>query len=251
MSKYKLLYLVSLFSIMFVSLPIIHGTTIEINVAEVLDSTIKEMDCCNLQNNLMGAKYDLLNSGSLEYVTKIRFDIYNGSKKLSTIWSKEYILNPGNRETLDLYWHNNVDGTLDVKAKLYRAYDIVDIGNLVWTFNGANNSEETINIENVHVYNDEIQFRVETLNDTKKVIVYPKNSPEGWIFEQNVVENLKSKKSKSTHINYETGIFSEREITLVAVSEDGKNYGEKTIVLKRESDFKKWINQLVNFLSFS
>ena len=73
MSKYKLFYFVSLFSILLF-LPIIYGTTIEINIAEVLDSTLKEMDCCNLNNNLMDTKYDLLNSGSLAYVAKIRFE---------------------------------------------------------------------------------------------------------------------------------------------------------------------------------
>ena len=254
MSKNKLFYFVSLFSIILF-LPLIYGTTIEINIAEVLDSTLKEMECCNLNNNLMNTKYDLFNSGSLAYVAKIRFDIFNGTKKVSTIWSEDYVLNPGMRTAVDLYWYNNITNnianTLNIKAKLYRAYDILDIGNLTWVFNQTKISKETIDIENVHVYNNEIQFKVRTLNDTKKVIIYPKTSPEGWIFKQTIIDNLKSGKSKIAQINYETGIFSEKEITLIAVSDDGQSYGEKTFVLKKESNFAKWINNMMNIFHFN
>jgi len=249
MSRYKLLIVLLM---VFMSIPFVYATSLKINVAERLDSDIKEIDCCVLNdyNNIMTTSYDVFNTGSVSHSTRIRFDIFNNGNKITSIWSPKADLLPGNRETINLYWYQSQDAELQVKIILYRAYDIEIVGDLNWSFKGVKKPIENVfNFDKIHIYNNKIRFELTSSEDIDNVLIFPKKNPEGWILEQNLIESLDAEKSKSTYINYDVEILSEREITLVAVSSDGKYYGEKTFLFKEESGFKKWINQIIGFFS--
>ncbi|NOQ55833.1 MAG: hypothetical protein GQ477_03420 [Nanohaloarchaea archaeon] len=241
--------------VLLVSMTFAYGTAVNINVAEFLDSTSKEIDCCNLDDKVMTASYDVFNSGSIAYAARIRMDVFDEGEMVTSIWSREYRINPAQRETIDLYWYEQSDKILFANAKLYRAYDILDIGNVTWEFNEAevsqsvNDLESLIGFDKICVYDNKIKFEITTDEDIEKMIIYPIQYTKGWIFEQTVVNDVISGKSKKVSIDYDTGAFFEDEITLIAVSSDGRYYGEKTFLLKKEVGLKKWFNMFMDALN--
>lgn len=235
-----------LFILMLV--PAAFSTSVEVNVIELLNTDIKYIDCCMLNSNVMSASYDVFNSGSVAYAARIRFDIVDETKKVTSIWSSESLLNPGERDTINMYWYEPEDKTITANARLYRAYDIVDIGNVTWVFDDASTSSGAIDIEKIRVYDDRIKIKITAENDTGKIIVYPVKYTAGWLFEQNVIEDVIAEKSRTVYMDYDAGVFREAEITLVAVSEDGKFYGEKTFLLKKESGIRKLIGMFMDLL---
>lgn len=229
-------------------IPAVYSTSVEVNVIELLNTDIKYIDCCMLNSNVMSASYDVFNTGSVAYAARIRLDIMDGAKKVTSIWSSESLLNPGERDTINMYWYEPEDKTITANARLYRAYDIVDIGNITWVFNDASTSSDAIDIEKIRVYDDKIKIKITAENDTEKIIIYPVKYTAGWLFEQNVIENVIAGKSRTIYMNYDAGVFHEAEITLVAVSEDGKFYGEKTFLLKKETGIRKLIGMFMDLL---
>ena len=235
-----------LFILMLV--PAAFSTSVEVNVIELLNTDIKYIDCCMLNSNVMSASYDVFNSGSVAYAARIRLDIVDETKKVTSIWSSESLLNPGERDTINMYWYEPEDKTITANARLYRAYDIVDLGNVTWFFDDASTSSGAIDIEKIRVYDDRIKIKITAENDTGKIIVYPVKYTAGWLFEQNVIEDVIAEKSRTVYMDYDAGVFREAEITLVAVSEDGKFYGEKTFLLKKESGIRKLIGMFMDLL---
>ena len=244
MSKNRQLTISLLFILILV--PAACSTSIEVNVIELLDTNVKYIDCCMLNSNVMSASYDVFNTGSVAYAARIRLDIMDGAKKVTSIWSSESLLNPGERDTINMYWYEPEDKTITASARLYRAYDIVDIGNITWVFNDASTSYDAIDIEKIRVYDDKIKIKITAKNDTEKIIIYPVKYTAGWLFEQNVIEDVIAGKSRTIYMNYDAGVFREAEITLVAVSEDGKYYGENTFLLKKETGIRKWIGMFMD-----
>ena len=244
MSKNRQLTISLLFILILV--PAACSTSIEVNVIELLDTNVKYIDCCMLNSNVMSASYDVFNTGSVAYAARIRLDIMDGAKKVTSIWSSESLLNPGERDTINMYWYEPEDKTITASARLYRAYDIVDIGNITWVFNDASTSYDALDIEKIRVYDDKIKIKITAKNDTEKIIIYPVKYTAGWLFEQNVIEDVIAGKSRTLYMNYDAGVFREAEITLVAVSEDGKYYGENTFLLKKETGVRKWIGMFMD-----
>ncbi len=217
------------------------ASSIEINVADMIKSEVKELEHTT-NNNLLKISYDVFNSGSAGYGARMRLDIFNGTQKLTTLWSKEEAITPGGRKTMSMYWYELPENnTYTFRARIYRAYEIEEVGNFTET-SGKSGVQETIQIERIHAYDDEIRFRIRSSTDLKSVIVYPREHPEGWIFEQAVVQNIEAGRAKSASISYQTGLFSPKKVTLVAVSEDGLNYGTKTFELRKEEGLEKWLN---------
>ena len=247
MSKNRQLTISLLFILILV--PAACSTSIEVNVIELLDTNVKYIDCCMLNSNVMSASYDVFNTGSVAYAARIRLDIMDGAKKVTSIWSSESLLNPGERDTINMYWYEPEDKTITASARLYRAYDIVDIGNITWVFNDASTSYDALDIEKIRVYDDKIKIKITAKNDTEKIIIYPVKYTAGWLFEQNVIEDVIAGKSRTLYMNYDAGVFREAEITLVAVSEDGKYYGENTFLLKKETGIRKWIGMFMDLFS--
>ncbi|VVB60832.1 Uncharacterised protein [uncultured archaeon] len=221
--------------------------SIEVNVAEVIKSEAKELEHAT-DNNLLEISYDVLNSGSAGYGARMRLDVFNGTEKLTTLWSREEALIPGERKTINMYWYEpKENGTYTFRARIYRAYETEDIGN--FTEESKNiNASETIEIDRIHVYDNEIRFRIRSSTDLESVIVYPGEHPEGWIFEEGTVDGLKAGRAKAASIRYETGLFSPKKVTLVAVSTDGRDYGTKTFELAEEKGFTKWLDEFRDWL---
>ncbi len=224
-----------------------YSAKIEVNVAELINSEAKEINH-DSYNNVLKISYDVMNSGSLEYGARVRLDIFNGTAQTATLWSKEEVLTPGERKTISLYWYQQPENeTLTANARLYRAYEIKEIGNVTET-SGKGNSANTLEINSVRVYENEIKFKIKSTEDAKNVVVYPVKHPAGWIFEQESAGDIKAGSEKTASIHYETGAFREREVTLIAVSENGRNYGTKTFALKKKEGLSEWIGRFSDWL---
>ncbi len=261
MSKVKFVhrfYFIIFILVMISSISFVYGTAINVNVADVLDTTTKEIECCQLNNKVMVASYDVFNSGSVAHGARIRLDVFDksyGDNKTIPIWSAKHKLNPGQRETINLYWYEPSETIIVAKPKLYRAYEIIDLENITWDFNEIEQSELSfadegvINLDRIHVYDNKITVKMTASGNVGRVIVYPIQYTKGWLFEQTVVDSVIANKTKVVPINYETGMFYENEITLVAVSLDGRYYGEQKFLLKKETGLKKWFNLFVDMLN--
>lgn len=224
-----------------------HSARINVNVLEMIDSEAKELNH-DSYNNVLKISYDVMNSGSIDYGARVRLDIFNGTKYAATLWSKETALIPGERKTINMYWHAPGENeTWTANARLYRAYEIKEIGSISG-ISGKGSSENTLEISSVRVYENEIKFRVKSRVDAKNIILYPVNYPAGWIFEQEEIGGIKAGSDKAASIHYETGAFREREITLIAVSEDGRNYGTKTFLMKKETGLGRLAGQFRDWL---
>ena len=223
-----------------------YGASIKVNVADILDTTSKEIDCCELNGNVMSVSYDIFNSGSVAYSARVRLDLFDNGSDITSIWSDEYKLNPGQRDTIDMYWYESEKTKITVKPKLYRAYEIVDLENITWVFNDTKPVQNTIEFDKISVSDDKIKFQITVENETDRIIVYPIHYTKGWLFEQTVVDDITAGNKVKASILYDTGAFYENEITFVAVSSDGKYYGEKTFLLKKDTGIKKWWNQFID-----
>ncbi|MBW6461427.1 MAG: hypothetical protein K0B07_00035 [DPANN group archaeon] len=265
--KYFSFYYVSviLLSIFFLCTSLVYSAEINVNVAEHLDTVLKEIDCCKLNDKVMTASFDVFNSGSIAYAARIRLDVFDedNDKKITSVWSSSSEFNPGQRDSISLYWYEPSDTTRIAKVRLYRGYDILNLEEITWRFNKSVESQLSkgfgefadsdnifgnINFEDVRVYEHNIRFKITADEDIEKVIVYPVQYKEGWIFEQTVVEDVIADKPRIVDVNYDTGFFYENEITLVAVSSDGEYYGEQKVLLKKESGIRKWLNLFVDML---
>ncbi len=258
-----ILLFMSLVSMSLLSVSSVYGTAVNVNVAEHLGTISKEIDCCALDDKVMTASFDVFNSGSIAYAARVRVDMFDDENdaKITSIWSEGLELNPGQRDSISLYWYEPSDTTRTAKVRLYRGYDILNLEDITWVFNGSGLSENseslvgsdklggTINFEDVRVHDDTIKFKMTADDDIGKIIVYPIRYKDGWIFEQTVVVDVIADKPQTAYVNYDTELFYENEIKLIAVSSDGRYYGEQMVLLKRESGIRKWLNLFVDMFN--
>ncbi len=222
----------------------VFGSSLQVNVEDIIGSETKEIGR-KTANNVMRIDYDVLNSGSAGYGARMRLDIFGGIEKIATLWSREEKMAPSERKTISLYWFAQYAGNITAKARLYRGFEIVDAANTTEQFKNSS-AENSIEINRVKVYDNEIRFRIKSKSDASKIIIYPTEHPEGWLFEQGFVDDVAAGKEKKASISYETGLFVPKKITLIAVSADGKHYGITTFVMEKEEGFGKWVNLLMD-----
>ena len=84
----------------------------------------------------------------------------------------------------------------------------------------------------------------------ENVIILPNNYPLGWIFNGEKIEVLEAGKEAVKIIEYEPSIWSEKLISLHAVSIDGKHSSEKiSFALKEEKYFMDEYGYIALFLT--
>lgn len=218
----------------------VFSSALQVNVEDIIGSESKEIGR-ETGNNVLKLDYDVLNSGSAGYSARMRLDIFSGVEKTATIWSREEKMAPGERKTISMYWFQHSEGNITAKARLYRGFEIADAANTTEQFKNST-AENSIEISRVKVYGNEIRFRIKSKSYASKIIIYPVEQPEGWLFEQGFIDDVAAGREKKVSINYETGLFVPKKITLMAVSVDGKYYGTATFVMEKEEGFGKWIN---------
>ena len=63
--------------------------------------------------------------------------------------------------------------------------------------------------------------------------VVPGGFPVGWVFEQGFVESLPAGETRTVTIPFEPSLWLDRKVTLSAFTEDGENYVEREVVIRK------------------
>jgi len=101
---------------------------------------------------------------------------------------------------------------------------------------------------NFRVYDSHIRFDLASNRSAGDVLIIPQGLPATWVIEQAKIEGMDAGSVKHVVLYYETGFFRERDVTIAAVTEDGRYYSEQAFKLKKESGIMKYINLLMDML---
>ena len=229
--------------IFFLCLPILlaSATTIKVGVKEKIGG---EISFFNIKETLDLVKFEIefYNTGSIDYKARVRVDILNNSEIIFTAWSKEVYLSPGDRKKINLYWFSNNSGNFTVRVRVYYGNEIEE---KLFKFrkNYFNQSLKNIEISPIRVYDNFLVFDIETKENVSKLIIIPDHFLTTWIIEQKEI-GIKGRKTVS--VDYLPVTLKERESKIIVVSSDGKYFGERNFVFKKEVGLKYYILFLID-----
>lgn len=225
--------------------------TVRVSVSEAIGSEAKQ-EAAIIQNNFVSLDYDILNSGSMGYLLRLRLDIYNktgaAEKPIASIWTKEMPLWPGDRKSASLYWYGaNISDNITAKIRAYRANEIADVAEfpLQMSADKSMGAKDIFSAERIRVYDDKIMMRLASSEDAEGVAIYASKYPLGWIFEEERIEKIKKNERMWVTIHYEPSLFFESDavISIASVASDGgANYSEKAFALKKEEGIMKYVH---------
>ncbi len=174
----------------------------------------------NVTENLVKFSTEFYNTGTIPYKARMRIDVFE-EKRIFSGWSKEKPLMPGDRDYFEVFWYSEEAGNFTALLRAYFGNEIIayDFINLTM---GKSTAEDYINISVGRISYDSIEFSLEP--DIEAVII-PYDYNPGWIFEQ----------TKDV-ISYEPTLWVPSDVSVYAVSLDGKYYGKKTFRLDVEEN---------------
>lgn len=234
----KLIFFVIIFPL---TILFANAIMIRVGIKERLDGEISFFNIKEIFN-LVKFEIEFYNTGSLEYKARVRVDILNNSKIVFTAWSNEVYFSPGDRRNFNLYWFSNTSGNFTIRVRVYYGNEIEE---KIFNFkkNSFNQSLKNIEISPVRVYDNFIVFDLKTEKNISKVIIIPDHFPTTWIVEQKEIE-IKGRKTVS--IDYLPVTLKEREGKIIVVSSDGKYFGERNFIFKKEIGLKYYILLLID-----
>ncbi|MBU0530623.1 MAG: hypothetical protein KKC05_03025 [Nanoarchaeota archaeon] len=225
----------------------VHAAMVGVNIAEKIDGNMKTM--INAENNVMKTTVDLQNTGSITYNSRARLDIFDGERIIFTGWSKENVVKPGSFKDYPLFWIKN-DGNLSARLRVYYGEEIkekmIEIPQL-----DDITSEDVFEISNVRTYDDRITLFIRSKENVDNMIIIPNNYPLSWIVEQNDVGRINANEFKQVTIGYSTPEYSQININLITVSEDGRYQSAHEVLLQRESGISFYVNPFFDWVSIS
>lgn len=234
----KLIFFVIIFPLITL---LANAIMIRVGIKERLDGEISFFNMKEILN-LVKFEIEFYNTGSIDYKARGRVDILNNSEIIFTAWSKEVYLSPGDRKKFNLYWFSNNSGNFTIRVRVYYGNEIEE---KLFRFrkNYFNQSLKNIEISPIRVYDNFLVFDLKTEKNVSKVIIIPDNFPTTWIVEQKEIE---INRRKTASIDYLPITLREREGKIIVVSSDGKYFGEKKFVFKKEIGLKYYILLLID-----
>ena len=224
----KNLYIILICLLLFIST--VHAASVKVSVPEELEGDIVTITYKE-KGNIVVFIPEFYNKGSVAYKTRIRLDIYRNKSLIFTGWSSERIFAPGNKKSFKLYWFAPENGNYTVKPYIYFANNIQKEEDINVSINNSAVRTDLFSIDNIEIFYKKIFLQ------TNAKFIIPYSYPQGWIF-----ESAESEGGKIV-LGYEPTVWSENQITVFAVSDDGKMYTEKNIELTRRTD---WLYFLIN-----
>ena len=184
-----------------------------------------------------------MNSGSVACKVKIRADILRNNSLVYTGWSQEKLLKPGAYDSFDIYWIADEDGNYRTILRAYYCFESEKIKEVNFSAVNMNKTKMSSleNLADISITNtkDKIKVNIKKNRNAKEelpdIIIVPSDYPAGWYFTSG---KFKPEKGKiSGFIPYNTDYWKEEPITLEMISEDGKYYAKKTILLKKTQNY--------------
>jgi hypothetical protein len=219
---------------------------IDVKVSKDLKENISSFSY-NYSLNILKFQFELYNTGSIPYKSRIRIDILNDSQEIFTGWSDEKSFMPGDKENFKIYWYTNSTGNFTARTRVYFANEILD-QEYNFKKNTSSSSQNIFEVKNFRTYDNFIIFDVRAKKDAINIIVIPSGFTPGWVFEQKEIDSIKKNTEKSVILKYNPTVWTSGNLTLLITSDEGRYYTEKTLELKKETGIKWLIYYIIDNL---
>jgi len=167
-----------------------------------------------------------MNTGSSTCMVRGRMDFFDHENKLVySAWSGEKPMISGSEDDFRII-AKLPSGIYRAFLRTYQCNEIIENGPYIFEITPSG-SEGGIEITGVRTYENTIEISVKSDYDA---YVIPERYQLGWIVESGMIPTG----STSKEIGYDPGVWIKRNITFVAVSEDGEHFTRRTFSLERE-----------------
>jgi len=218
--KKLLAFLVSSFLAFVISKAVI----VKVDVKEICSVEIKSLNI--FLENLPRMDVEIYNSGSLPYYFRLSVE---GKNK---VWSRKISEAPGDLKKVSLYFLPSNE----TKIKIHFCNKIFEKS--IETKEKEFEEGDWFSIRKARAYSDFIFLEVIS-NVSSEIAIMPLNYPENWIIE-NYVGKLKVGKN-FVKINFESEIISERNVSFVIASTDGKYFSKSEVKVERKIGLEYWL----------
>jgi len=245
--KYILLFGI----VLILMFSIINAQVIKIGVKETID---KEIGPISYNQSVIDGpfkvSFELFNTGSTGYKTRVRLDVFKENSLVFNGWSKEYSLNPGVRSNFEIYWYPlNLTGDFTGRMRVYYANEIEDLDPIEFEIKNEIVPEDVIKITDFRTFEEEVVFEISSSQNLDNVIIIPSNYPLGWIFELKKIGKLNRIERKDVELHYEPTLWKSSDVTINVITEDGKYYTSESFTLERAGLLRQFLYDFSKLLS--
>ncbi len=182
------------------------------------------------------------NTGSIGCSFRQRVDIYeiidNKTRQVYTSWSEKVPIEPGGQGNLIAYWHPRNSGDYMARTFLYYCNSIENGPTANFTVFKSNITAKEIPAElKTEGTEQYVDFRFNSKEDINQLAIIPRDYPLGWAFESKGVDGIEKGREKTVRVNYDAGIWKERNVSFDIVTLDGKYYQSEEVTLRKKREF--------------
>lgn len=170
------------------------------------------------------------NTGSAECLSRARVTIYDSSgNRVFTGWSPRETLMPSQEAYWSIY-SDLVRGNYTAKITAYHCNEVFERSmNLTVPETGA--PAETISISGYYLNNTHLTLLLKSGSEARDVAIIPEDYPAGWIVGQAVIPLIPAGQTRAVSIPIRPVLWNNRNITISAVTTDGKYSGKGTVTI--------------------
>lgn len=223
------------------AIPIAFPLSVTMDVGHELDADLKTTEAFE-SNGVYNLSLELYNSGSIAYLAKTRLDMFENGKKIFTAWGDSRIMIPGIKEKIDLYGQVNTSGNFTPRLRVYFANELLEKWYPAREFI-VNERQDVFTFSGISAGKDYVEFDIIADRDMD-ILLLPDNYPPGWEFPFSEVR-LKANETIGNRMIFTPDVIKDTEITLIAVSKDGKFSGSQKIQISKDEG-----SLLSGFISF-
>ena len=218
-----------IFIVILMSISIVSAYSVKIDISESFEGKPLFFNT-NISGNLVKFSTEFYNTGNIAYRARMRLDVFDNNSLIFSGWSPEKPLLIGDRNVFDIFWYSEYAGNFTSIPRFYFGNEIVAYDPINISIEDTSDANNSLILSITDISYDEIKIHVES--GSEEVIIIPYDYPTGWIFEQNTT------KGSEAIIKYDPSLWTPKDVSLYAVSLDGKKYGKNTFKLnvKEESD---------------
>ncbi len=234
-----------LYFFLFVALvsPVVFAASVNVNIEGLILSEMKEAH--TFSRGLLLSAPELYNTGSVSYAARVRLSVLKDGSEIFSAWSTKDAVMPGERESFNVFAYIEQPGNYTALLFGHYANDAFQLAEYNFSVTDYRPPSREILLSKPRIYDNKITISATSETGETDIVIMPVGYPKTWVFEQKTLLALPGKKTARISIPYEADIFSEKEITLIAVSMDGEALGRIVFQMKREQGIYKYIS-LIN-----
>jgi hypothetical protein len=224
-----------------------YSSSIEIDISQNMNVEMTHESVDN-SSSLVKFYYQVYNTGSIPYSARIRTYVYNESGLIFDGWSNEKDFMPGDKKTIETYWHANAKGRYNTTLRIYYGNEMTEKKGISFEVVNDTIPDETFDIRNFRTYEDYVVFEIGGKTDHNNVTVIPSKYVPGWVFDQKVVDEVKGGLFRAVKISYHPTVWQPTDLKLTFVTSDGMHYYEKIVQMKKTQGFEGMFYEILDSL---